>query len=205
MDIPINAKVYCQDKLYGQTEAVILNPIKDIVTHVVVKENEKPHTKRLIPIDMIDTSRTDNVHLKPDESMLKSLPTFFDVEYIKTTVPRYMKMYDMVYMDPVVVPKEKIIQEKLYHTPKNELAVSRGTAVVSAHGVPLGKVDEFLIDEDEGHVTHLILREGHIFEQKDVFIPVTEIESISEDHVSLKLDQEDIDELPTIPVRRVWS
>ena len=50
-------------------------------------------------------------------------------------------------------------------------------------------------------MTHLILREGHIFGQKDVFIPITEIETIQENSLHLKLDKENIEKLPAIPIR----
>lgn len=203
MDIPINAKVYCQDKLCGRTEAVILNPVNDVITHVVVKENKSPHTERLVPIDTIDASLTDNVHLNFNEGMLHNLPPFFDVEYIQTMVPRYTQVYDMSYLVSVVVPEKKFVEEKLYHIPKDELAVTRGTEVYSADGYALGKVDEFLVDQSGGHVTHLILQEGHIFGKKDVFIPVTEVESVNDSSLHLKLDKEDIEKLPAIPLRRI--
>lgn len=209
MDIPINAKVYCQDKLYGHTQAVVLNPVKDIVTHVVVKEHKSPHTERLVPIDLIDASLADNMHLKLSESMLQSLPPFFEVEYIQTTVPHYMEVsdmsYDMAYMEPVVIPEKKIIQKKDYYVPKDELAVNRGAKVYSVDGQAIGKVDEFLVDESGHHVTHLILREGHVLGKRDVFIPVSEIESINEADLHLKLDKRNVEKLPTIPVRRLWS
>jgi len=209
MDIPINARVYCQDKLYGHAQAVVLNPVKDIVTHVVVKEHKSPHTERLVPIDLIDASFTDNIHLKSNESMLQSLPPFFEVQYIQTTVPHYFEIsdmaYDMAYMEPIVVPEKKIIQEKTYHIPKDELAVSRGAKVYSADREAIGQIDEFLVDESGHHVTHLILQEGHALGKKDVFIPVSEIDSIDETDLHLKLDKREVEKLPTIPVRRLWS
>ena len=70
MDIPINAKVYCQDKFCGHAKAVILNPINDVVTHVVVKESKNSHAERLVPIDMIDAILADNIHLKLNTTML---------------------------------------------------------------------------------------------------------------------------------------
>jgi uncharacterized protein YrrD len=204
MDIPINAKVYCQDELCGHTQAVVLNPVKDVVTHLVVKETQSPHTERLVPVDMIDASLTDNVHLNLSKTMLHNLPPFFDVEYIQTTVPHYVQLYSMPFLEPVVTPEKKIIQERIYHIPKDELAVNRGTNVYSADDQLIGKIDEFLVDESGHHVTHLILREGHVLSQKDVFIPVAEIESVNESSLHLKLDKENIEKLPTIPVRRMW-
>ena len=66
----------------------------------------------------------------------------------------------------------------------------------------VGQVDEFLVDPVSGHITHLILRKGHLWGQKDVTIPVSEIARVEEDTVYLKLTKEQIEALPTIPVRR---
>ena len=201
MNIPINAKVYCQDNMCGHTQAIILNPASDVITHLVVKEHKRPHTEYLVPVNMIDASLPENIHLKIDETTLQSLPSFFDVEYIQATVPHYVEVSEMAYVEPVAIPEKKNIEEKIYHIPRNELAISQSTIVYSSDEHAIGKVDEFLIDQNGGHVTHLILREGHIFGQKDVFIPITEIETIQENSLHLKLDKENIEKLPAIPIR----
>ena len=201
MDIPINAKVYCQDQLCGFAQGVILDPENDVVTHVVVKESKNSHAERLVPIDMIDASLADNIHLKLTANMLQNLPPLFDVEYIQTTVPHFMEISDITFLEPVVVPERKIIEEKIYHIPTNELPINHGTRVYSADGYAIGTVDVFFIDQNGGHISYLILREGHIFNQKDIFIPVTEIEKIMENDIYLKLKKEDIEQLPAIPIR----
>jgi hypothetical protein len=47
-----------------------------------------------------------------------------------------------------------------------------------------------------------VLREGHLWGQKDVAIPVSEIERIEDNTVHLKIDMRKIEALPAIPVRR---
>lgn len=205
MNIPINAKVYCHGKLCGHTQAVILNPVKDVVTHVVVKETKNSHAERMVPIELVDASLSDEIHLNLDQAKLQNMPPFFEVEYIKTTVPYFMYINNMTYLEPIVMPQEKLISEKLYHLPKDELAVKRGASVYASDGLAIGKVDEFLVDESGHRVTHLILREGHLFEQKEIFIPISEIASIGESSLQLKLSQSQIEKLPTIPVHRPWS
>ena len=204
MDIPMNAKVYCQSKICGHTQAVILNPVSDVVTHVVVQESKTPHKQRLVPIDMIDASLADKILLKCDDTELQDLPPFVEIEYIQASVPRYIQAFDMYYMEPVVVPEKKIATGKHYHVPGNELAVRRGTSVYSADGDIVGKVDEFLVDQHDGQVTHLILREGHLWGQKDVIIPIEEIDKFKESRLRLKLNKEEIGKLPAIPVNRIW-
>ena len=67
------------------------------------------------------------------------------------------------------------------------------------------KVDEFLVDLADGHITHLVLREGHLWGQKDVTIPVSEIQRIEKDTVYLRLDKHDVEKLPGIPVKRWYE
>ena len=204
MNIPMNAKVYCQNKICGYTMAVIIDPLKEVVTHVVVKESKAPHIQRLVPIDKVDGGLENRLHLECDQVALEELPPFAELEYIRANIPRYMEAFDMFYMEPIVVPETKIAPGKHYSIPKNELAVRRGTSVYSADGDIVGKVDEFLVDQDDGQVTHLILREGHLWGQKDVIIPVEEIDKFKESRLRLKLNKEAIGALPAIPVNRIW-
>ena len=66
----------------------------------------------------------------------------------------------------------------------------------------VGHVDEFLIDPKDDHITHIVLREGHLWGQRDVSIPVSEIERVEEDAVYLRISKRKIEALPAIPVRR---
>ena len=63
-------------------------------------------------------------------------------------------------------------------------------------------IDEVVVDRETMHLTHLVLREGHLWGQKDVMIPVDEIENIEENNVYLKLDKQSVAALPTFPVHR---
>jgi sporulation protein YlmC with PRC-barrel domain len=85
--------------------------------------------------------------------------------------------------------------------PPDELAVRRGAHVEATDG-RIGVVEEFLVDPINGHITHLVLREGHLWGKKDVTIPVAQIDHIEEDKVYLKLSKQSIEALPAIAVRR---
>jgi sporulation protein YlmC with PRC-barrel domain len=103
-------------------------------------------------------------------------------------------------MWPYVIP-EVLMPIEHMHIPPGELAVRRGARVRATDG-HVGRVDEFMVDPTNGHITHLVLREGHPWGQKDVTIPVSQIERIEENAVYLRLDKHSIEALPAIPVRR---
>jgi sporulation protein YlmC with PRC-barrel domain len=65
----------------------------------------------------------------------------------------------------------------------------------------VGKVDEFLVNPENSHITHLILRRGHLWGKRDVSVPLDQIDSIDDDVVYLKLDKAAVGELPAIPVK----
>ena len=66
----------------------------------------------------------------------------------------------------------------------------------------MGQVDEFMIDLDSGHITHLVLREGLPWDRRHVDIPVSAIDRIEENEVYLNLDKKSIEALPFIQLRR---
>jgi len=85
--------------------------------------------------------------------------------------------------------------------PHHELAIHRGSHVEAADG-HIGQVDEFIVYPSNNHITHLILRRGHLWGQKDIAIPVREIDTIEQDTVHLKLSKDEIKALPAVAVRR---
>ena len=89
------------------------------------------------------------------------------------------------------------------HIPAGELAVKKGASVEAKDG-SIGFVDEFLVNPENHCVTHMILREGHLWGQKDVTIPVDQIDHFDHDTVYLKTSKREIESLPSIPVQRFW-
>jgi hypothetical protein len=53
MNIPVNADVHCTDGFLGRSTYVILNPITKGVTHFVVRQDQAPHTDRLVPVRLV--------------------------------------------------------------------------------------------------------------------------------------------------------
>jgi len=205
MDIPINVDVYCQGKTCGHTTSVVINPVTDVITSVVVKEKEAPHTERLVPLKLVEKSSPEGIYLNCDVAGLSKLESFTNVSYIPTSVPRYMGDYGLSYAEPFVVRVKVNIPVTHEGIPMDELSIHRGANVYSSDEHHVGQVDEFLVDQSDGHVTHLIMRKGHLWGEKEISIPVAEISQIKETSVYLKLDKDEIGELPTIAVHRRWA
>jgi sporulation protein YlmC with PRC-barrel domain len=112
------------------------------------------------------------------------------------------------YDDPYLVWPYGMYQEmpmplEHKHIPAGEVAIHRGTPVMATDG-QVGKVDEFVVNPENDTITHLVLREGHLWGKKDITIPLSEIDKIADDAVYLKLDKKALAGLPTISINRKW-
>jgi sporulation protein YlmC with PRC-barrel domain len=202
MDIPLNAQVRCVDGECGHSTYVIINPVSRQVTHLVVKEKGFSTREHLVPIEWVTEATPDLVRLRCNREQLSNSEPFVETRYLREPIPDYEHMTGSYYVHPYRVPEVVTtvsVQER--RIPPGELAVHKGAHVEASDG-RIGQVDEFLVDPQDCHITHLILREGHLWGQQDVTIPVSEIDHVEEDIVFLKLDKQSIEALPSIPVRR---
>jgi len=205
MDIPVNAEVRCADGPAGHSTSVILNPITRQVTHIVVKQKGFLHAERLVPVDAVTESTPHEIQLRCTLQELADMEAFVDVQFIPADYP-YMayEAEEHMFWPYVHAEEDVMLPIETERIPPGELVVHRGAHVEAKDG-RVGKVDEFLVDLSDGHITHLVLREGHLWGQKDVTIPVSEIQRIQEDTVYLKLNKHSVGRLPGIPVKRWYE
>ena len=217
MEIPINAQVECTDGICGRSEFVLINPIIKKVTHLVIKEDTAPNTEYIVPIEFVTKTIADTIQLRCTNVDLKKMKPFLKKEFVEEIAPRdnlggyglsgMNGMYGTgtLYYYPYTILDTKVIEpEEIQQIPMGELAFHRGTRVEASDGY-VGKVDEFVVDAKSSHITHLVMREGHLWGKKDVIIPVSAISKSSAETVYLNLDKHQIEDLPTFPLQRDWS
>lgn len=215
LDISVHALVHCTDGDFGPTTCLIVNPVNDTITHFVVKENGLLGVKRIVPVSFITSTTTDRITVNCDRATLAHQPDFIDYEYDQPDdLPSYREGYrywPMMLSDDLYVPPYLPVEHE--QIPAGELAVRRGMAVYAAEDeagekagrVRIGQVEAFVADRITGHITHLVLREGHLWGQRDVTIPVNTIEKIESGDVQLKLTKQAVEALPTVPVKHWMS
>jgi sporulation protein YlmC with PRC-barrel domain len=202
VDVPMGAKVQCADGATGRCTGVIIEPTTWQVTHFVVKENRVPFTEHLVSVDQVTETTPDLVRLRCNKSKLAAMQPFVETEYQQWNRSEFVgALYSGWYGWPYVVLATMVTPVKHERIPPGELAVRRGARVKATDG-QVGRVDEFMIDATTRHITHLVLREGPLWDQKDVMIPVSAIERAGEDVVCLKLDRHTIELLPAVPARQ---
>ena len=210
MEIPLNAQVECSDGVCGRSEFILINPVSKEVSHLVVKENNNDHKDRIVPVEKISGTIADTIQLTCSKADIADMDPFIVTRFIKERGPSTYysfagsygagTVYYLPYTSVGTITHEVEGQE----IPKGEMPIYRGTSVEATDG-PVGKVDEFIVDPDDCHITHLVMREGHLWGKKDVVIPISAIDKIYEDIVFLNLSKEQIEALPAIPVHRLWD
>lgn len=211
IDIPVKTEVQCSDGDAGLSTYVIVNPINNLITHLVVKSSEEPFKEYKVPVDQIEETTPNLIKLKCTRDDLDKMDPFISEEYIHTNVPDFEGYQDDYLAWPYVLPPPGFVYDsedgyiplELENMPEGELAVSRGAQVEATDGY-VGQVDELLINSSNMHITHLVLRERHIFKDREITIPVSQIDHVDEDTIYLKLDLQGVEDLPTTPIQR-WE
>ena len=204
MDIPIDVKVHCTDGECGRSTYVIVNPVLRKVSHVVVKERAAPHTERFVGLKWVDRTTPDLILLSCARDRFSRMQPFIETEYLQDRLPDFRYAADDYMMSPYRVPMQtRTVLVNHQRIPPGELAIRRGARVRATDG-QVGEVDEFLVNPEDSHITHLVLRDGNLWYPEEVTIPVSEIDRIEEDTVYLKLNKRNVEALPGVPVRRDW-
>jgi sporulation protein YlmC with PRC-barrel domain len=199
MDIPVDVEVKCCDRNCGRSTYIVLNPVTKEITHLVVKQREFPHTERLVPVALMAESTPRVIRLRCDAPDLEDMDEFFETQFIRL---KRTHIVDGSYlMWPYAFTTEDYVPENHEQIPIDELAIRRGARVEARDG-QVGRVDEFIVDRQSEHITHLVMREGHLWGQRDVTIPVSYIKRIDDDAVYLNIDKASVAELPVVPVLR---
>jgi hypothetical protein len=215
MEIPLQAQVECTDGIYGRSVYVLINPVAQQVTHLVVKETSAPHTEYSVPIAAISAKIGTTIHLNCTKAALEKMEPFIQTEFVEEKISDTSFRYSggslsvfgagSYYYLPYVVPEHTVrrpVEER--QIPPGELALHRGTRVEATDGF-VGHVDEFVVNPANGYITDMVMREGHLWGQKDVIIPVSAMGSTHEETVFLTLDKHQVEALPIFPMQRNWS
>jgi uncharacterized membrane protein len=195
--IPLNADVDCTDGRVGKSSSVIVDPETLQVSHVVVKEKGRPHTERLVPVDHVQETTPDAIRLDCTTDELKAMQEFVVTTYREVEIPRYSGSYGA---SAFYTPDIETLPVKQERVPYGEIAIHQGTPVKASDG-EVGRVDELLEDPASGQITHFVMREGHVWGDKEVVMPVSAVKYASKEAVQLKLDKRTVSSMLAVPTR----
>jgi sporulation protein YlmC with PRC-barrel domain len=200
MKIPLNAKVQCTDGPDGRTVQVVVDPVSKRTTHVVVEQEKPPSIERLVPRRLVLGTIDNAIYLNCSREELGKMTPLIEAEFLWAEIPGFNEIHPYL-LHPFVIPGRLMVRQE--SLPPEELGVRRGARVQATDG-KVGRVDEFVVIPTNGEITHLLLREGHLWGSREVSIPISAIERIDGKIVHLWLNKREIRALPSVPVRRPW-
>ena len=201
-DIPLNAKVQCSDEACGKTTNVIINPVTHKVTHIVLEDKSLGDNQtRMVPVGNIASTTQTQVTLSCSKDEVARMKPFIVTNFIQESPSGKAYITGDAYTYPHVVNDTAYASADERHVPLGELEVHAGMQVEASDG-KVGKLDELVLDKDSGDITHIQMREGHLWGTKDVAIPVSAVDFTDENTVYLNIDKKAVGALPAVKVKR---
>ncbi len=201
----IGAAAACSDGPCGAVTRVVVDPVARALTHIVVEPEHRSGLGRLVPIGKVEAG-ADDVRLQYTLAEFEALPSAEETDFLPggSGYNAYAahEAYYWPYFglegdaDPRLTLASAI--ETRDTLPAGEIGVRRGEAVHASDG-EIGKVEGLVVDTAQGHVTHVLLQEGHLWGHKQVAIPIDAVEKIDEG-ITVKLTKHEIEALPDVGV-----
>jgi hypothetical protein len=200
MEFTFGARASCSDGHCGELTRTIFDPANRTVTHLVIEPRHRAASGRLVPIELADAAGgeislrctlAEFELLDPSEEV----QLVQDLDYAGGYGPDSFAGYgDVVSMDigaSLGYQSPTVVSDTV---PEGEGEVVRHDHVHASDG-RIGELKGFVVDPGDHRVTHLLLREGHLWGRHEIAIPVSAV--ISADPViRLNITKKQVEELP---------
>jgi sporulation protein YlmC with PRC-barrel domain len=206
----IGAKASCADGSCGEVRRIIIDPATNAVTHLVIQPGHRRDAGRLVPVQLVETA-ADGIRLRCTRAEFDDLDHAQERELAEDTgfvSSGGLVGDDLAYgvsgdayapagvslIDIGAVPQHRrstIVEDVV---PLGEDQVAPGDRVYATDG-EIGRVRGFLVNPGDDRVTHVLLREGHLWGHKDIAIPVSSVTGFDAG-VRLNITKEQVGNLP---------
>ena len=211
-EFAMGVTVSCSDGFCGEVRRTILDPATRTVTHLVVEPRHDRAQGRLVPLELVDAAGPEiGLHctleeferLEPSEEVELAEGMDYGGGYGQSpAVEGYGNVGSMGiggsasgmgigmglgHRTPVIVS---------HAVPLGETEVGRHDRVHAADG-EIGQVEGFVVDPDRHQVTHILLKEGHLWGRKEVAIPTSAIASVDAG-IRLNITKKQVEDLPPL-------
>ncbi len=214
----IGVEASCIDGLCGEVSRVVVDPVARVLTHLVVESGHRPGLGKLVPLDLVDTA-SGQVRLHCTLAEFEELEAAEETQFLPGTegYPGYepndvisWPYYGLGVGISGFGSRMGIGMGNISHpvtfdvVPVGEVTVRRGEHVHATDG-DIGKVQGLVIDPGDHRVTHVLLQEGHLWERKDVAIPIGAVTGVDEDGIALGITKQDVQDLAPVVVEQPSS
>jgi sporulation protein YlmC with PRC-barrel domain len=195
----IGADVSCTDGPCGTLTRVVVEPITHLVTHLIV-EPRGQGPARLVPLELVGSAASE-IQLRCASAQFDRLDPAAAGQFITNVadVPDY-RTTDVVAWPHFSYRGAHGYLETADTIPPGEVEVQRGEHVNATDG-HIGQVEGLVIDPDSHRVTHVLLQEGHLWDRKQVAIPIGAVTRVAE-RIEVNLTKQQVQDLPEVDIDR---
>jgi PRC-barrel domain len=208
----IGAKASCSDGSCGEVRRLVIDPVTDTVTHLVVQPGLRREGARLVPVDLVEAT-VGEVRLRCTRAEFDKLEHAEERDLVEGVGGGEGSLGDgLVYsasgegyarvgtgqlidVGPQPVRRKVIVQDVV---PTGETQLRPGDSVHAIDG-QIGRVQGFLADPGDHRVSHVLLQEGHLWGHKDVAIPLSAVTGV-DDGIRLNITKEQVEKLPPVDI-----
>ena len=211
----IGTEASCSDGAAGKVSRVIVDPLAEKVTHLVIEQEHRRGFGRLVPLDLV-SGTAGEIRLRCTRAEFEKLGPAQETQFIPSTsgYGGYGYLPDQVGYWPYYglgggmgvaglgiggigagAPAQTVISDTV---PLGDVEVCRGDPVHATDG-DIGRVQGLVIDRGSGHVTHVLLQEGHLWGRKEVVIPISVVASTS-GGIRLTIAKQEVQDLPPVDI-----
>ncbi len=194
MEFDLGSSVICTDGDAGRIVGLIADPVAHSLAHIAVEPEHHPGRGRLVPVDLVMDAGASAVELGCTLEGFRGLPEFRDIEFFPEGVE---------YDDPgadfslpnhgMAVRRVAVLMDRI---PAGEVEIRRHEHVRARDGA-IGRVEGLIVD-DAGHISYVLLEEGHLWGRKEVAIPVASLARIDSQGIHVRLSKHEIAALPEL-------
>jgi sporulation protein YlmC with PRC-barrel domain len=194
----IGAGVRCSDGACGTLSRVVVDPVAREVTHLLVQPRQGHEPVRLVPVGLV-SSAAGEVGLSCTSAEFDRLDPGQETRFIAgdADVPDY-RPGDIVFWPHYGYRGARGDLVTSDTIPVGEVEVYRGEHVHATDGT-IGRVEGLVIDPHSHHVTHVLLRKGHLGGHQDLAIPISAV-TRADDRIEVNLTQQQVRDLPPVNV-----
>jgi sporulation protein YlmC with PRC-barrel domain len=199
----IGSEAVGSDGYRGEVLAVVVDPAARTVTHLVVEPRGRAGLARLVPLELADPADAGSgpIPLRCTET------EFMSLEPAEETLAEFVPGYpDPVQLLPpgwrdtggptadgatiLRIPEKETVDI----VPPGEVEERRGDHVHASDG-DVGHLRGLRIDPGSRRVTHVLVREGHVWGHQDVDIPAEMVAGFG-DGIRLSVTRQQVRDLP---------
>jgi hypothetical protein len=202
----IGAQASCTDGGCGHLTKVIVDPVARTLTHLVIAPPPREGVDRLVPIELAE-SAPGEVRLRCTRAEFDRLEPAEETDFLpgeygyapygpaEAAAWPYWGLGSAAMNAAVAAEQPHVVT--IDAVPLNEVEIRRGDHVHATDG-NIGRVQGLVIEPASHHVTHVLLQEGHLWDRKQVAIPIRAVSAVEPEGIRLSISRSEVGDLPPV-------